>query len=216
MCSACPGRTEMASATAEGPARRLDGAGGRRALLRLAPRRCRARVIKIERAEGDFARAYDAVAKGQLSYFVWLNRGKESLCLDIKAPDDKALLRDADRRGRTSSSRTSPPAPWRGPGFGSAALRAKHPRLITVDISGYGEEGEYASMKAYDLLVQAESGLAHVTGRAEGPAASASRPATSPAACTLRRGAGGADRARHHRARQGHRRSACSTAWRTG
>jgi crotonobetainyl-CoA:carnitine CoA-transferase CaiB-like acyl-CoA transferase len=67
-------------------------------------------------------------------------------------------------------------------GFGSAELRARHPRLITVDISGYGEEGEYASMKAYDLLVQAESGLAAVTGRAEGRGASASPSATSPAA----------------------------------
>jgi itaconate CoA-transferase len=127
-----------------------------------------ARVIKIERAEGDFARAYDAVAKGQSSYFVWLNRGKESLCLDIKAPDDKALLETLIARADVFIQNLAPGAMARA-GFGSAALRAKHPRLITVDISGYGEEGEYASMKAYDLLVQAESGLAHVTGRAEGP-----------------------------------------------
>jgi itaconate CoA-transferase len=127
-----------------------------------------ARVIKIERAEGDFARAYDAVAKGQSSYFVWLNRGKESLCLDIKAPADKALLETLIGRADVFIQNLAPGAMARA-GFGSAALRAKHPRLITVDISGYGEEGEYASMKAYDLLVQAESGLAHVTGRAEGP-----------------------------------------------
>jgi crotonobetainyl-CoA:carnitine CoA-transferase CaiB-like acyl-CoA transferase len=127
-----------------------------------------ARVIKIERAEGDFARAYDAVAKGQSSYFVWLNRGKESLCLDIKAPEDKALLETLIGRADVFIQNLAPGAMARA-GFGSAALRAKHPRLITVDISGYGEEGEYASMKAYDLLVQAESGLAHVTGRAEGP-----------------------------------------------
>jgi crotonobetainyl-CoA:carnitine CoA-transferase CaiB-like acyl-CoA transferase len=127
-----------------------------------------ARVIKIERAEGDFARAYDAVAKGQSSYFVWLNRGKESLCLDIKAPEDKALLERLIARADVFIQNLAPGAMARA-GFGSAALRAKHPRLITVDISGYGEEGEYASMKAYDLLVQAESGLAHVTGRAEGP-----------------------------------------------
>jgi len=127
-----------------------------------------ARVIKIERAEGDFARAYDAVAKGQSSYFVWLNRGKESLCLDIKAPEDKALLETLIGRADVFIQNLAPGAMARA-GFGSAALRAKHPRLITVDISGYGEEGEYASMKAYDLLVQAETGLAHVTGRAEGP-----------------------------------------------
>jgi crotonobetainyl-CoA:carnitine CoA-transferase CaiB-like acyl-CoA transferase len=127
-----------------------------------------ARVIKIERAEGDFARAYDAVAKGQSSYFVWLNRGKESLCLDIKAPDDKALLERLLEKADVFIQNLAPGAMARA-GFGSAKLREKHPRLITVDISGYGEEGEYASMKAYDLLVQAESGLAHITGRAEGP-----------------------------------------------
>ncbi|MFC7473694.1 CaiB/BaiF CoA transferase family protein [Dankookia sp. GCM10030260] len=127
-----------------------------------------ARVIKIERAEGDFARAYDAVAKGQSSYFVWLNRGKESLCLDIKAPEDKALLERLLEKADVFIQNLAPGAMARA-GFGSAKLREKHPRLITLDISGYGEEGEYASMKAYDLLVQAETGLAHVTGRAEGP-----------------------------------------------
>jgi crotonobetainyl-CoA:carnitine CoA-transferase CaiB-like acyl-CoA transferase len=127
-----------------------------------------ARVIKIERAEGDFARAYDAVAKGQSSYFIWLNRGKESICLDIKNPDDKALLSRLLAKADVFIQNLAPGAMARA-GFGSAALREKHPRLITVDISGYGDEGEYASMKAYDLLVQAESGLAYVTGRAEGP-----------------------------------------------
>lgn len=127
-----------------------------------------ARVIKIERAEGDFARAYDAVANGQSSYFVWLNRGKESLCLDIKDPADKALLERLIARADVFIQNLAPGAMARA-GFGSAALREKHPRLITVDISGYGDEGDYASMKAYDLLVQAESGLAHITGRAEGP-----------------------------------------------
>ncbi|MBR0671461.1 CaiB/BaiF CoA transferase family protein [Neoroseomonas soli] len=127
-----------------------------------------ARVIKIERAEGDFARAYDAVANGQSSYFVWLNRGKESLCLDIKNPDDKALLERLIGKADVFIQNLAPGAMARA-GFGSAALREKNPRLITVDISGYGEEGPYASMKAYDLLVQAESGLAYVTGRAEGP-----------------------------------------------
>ncbi len=127
-----------------------------------------ARVIKIERPEGDFARAYDATARGQSSYFVWLNRGKESVCLDIKDAHDKALLERLVARADVFIQNLAPGAMARA-GFGSAALRAQHPRLITVDISGYGEEGDYATMKAYDLLVQAESGLAWVTGRAEGP-----------------------------------------------
>jgi len=127
-----------------------------------------ARVIKIERPEGDFARGYDAVAKGQSSYFVWLNRGKESLCLDIKAPADKALLERLVAQADVFIQNLAPGAMGRA-GFGSASLREKYPRLITVDISGYGDDGEYATMKAYDLLVQAESGLAAITGRAEGP-----------------------------------------------
>jgi len=127
-----------------------------------------ARVIKIERPEGDFARGYDTVANGLSSYFVWLNRGKESLCLDIKNPEDKALLERLIAKADVFIQNLAPGA-MRRAGFGSAELRARHPRLITVDISGYGEEGDYAAMKAYDLLVQAESGLAYVTGRAEGP-----------------------------------------------
>jgi len=127
-----------------------------------------ARVIKIERPEGDFARAYDAVAKGQSSYFVWLNRGKQSLCLDIKNPEDKALLSRLIARADVFIQNLAPGAMARA-GFASAQLREQNPRLITVDISGYGEEGDYATMKAYDLLVQAETALATVTGRAEGP-----------------------------------------------
>ncbi len=127
-----------------------------------------ARVIKIERAEGDFARGYDAAANGLSTYFVWLNRGKESVCLNIKDAADKALLEALVAKADVFIQNLAPGAMARA-GFGSAALREKHPRLITVDISGYGEEGEYAAMKAYDLLVQAESGLASVTGRAEGP-----------------------------------------------
>ncbi|MBU8539949.1 CaiB/BaiF CoA transferase family protein [Falsiroseomonas tokyonensis] len=127
-----------------------------------------ARVIKIERAEGDFARGYDTAAAGQSSYFVWLNRGKESLTLDIKQPGDKALLARILARADVFIQNLAPGAMARA-GFGSAELRAKHPRLITVDISGYGEEGDYAAMKAYDLLVQAESGLAAITGHPAGP-----------------------------------------------
>ena len=127
-----------------------------------------ARVIKVERAEGDFARGYDKAAKGLSSYFVWLNRGKESLVADIKNPADLALLQNILLKADVFIQNLVPGAAARA-GLGSADLRAKNPRLITVDISGYGERGEYAQMKAYDLLVQAESGLASVTGRAEGP-----------------------------------------------
>ncbi len=127
-----------------------------------------ARVIKIERAEGDFARGYDHVVHGESAYFLWLNRGKESLVLDIKQPDDAALLARLLSRADVFVQNLAPGAAARS-GFGSAELRARHPRLITVDISGYGDEGPYAEMKAYDLLVQAESGLAAVTGDPIGP-----------------------------------------------
>jgi crotonobetainyl-CoA:carnitine CoA-transferase CaiB-like acyl-CoA transferase len=127
-----------------------------------------ARVIKIERPEGDFARGYDTAAAGMSSYFVWLNRGKESIALDIKQPEDKALLARLVAKADVFVQNLAPGAMARA-GFGSAELRARHPRLITVDISGYGEEGDYARMKAYDLLVQAESGLASITGHPAGP-----------------------------------------------
>ena len=127
-----------------------------------------ARVIKIERPEGDFARGYDKAARGMSSYFVWLNRGKQSLVADIKAPEDAALLHRILAKADVFIQNLAPGAAARA-GFGSEALRALNPRLITVDISGYGESGEYASMKAYDLLVQAESGLAMITGHPAGP-----------------------------------------------
>ncbi len=127
-----------------------------------------ARVIKIERAEGDFAREYDRAVQGLSSYFVWLNRGKQSLVADIKQPQDAALLHRLLARADVFIQNLAPGAAARS-GFGSNALRAKHPRLITVDISGYGDAGEYATMKAYDLLVQAEAGLAMVTGLPAGP-----------------------------------------------
>jgi len=128
-----------------------------------------ARVIKIERPEGDFARFYDAcVGEGLSSYFVWLNRGKESLVADIKQPADAALLHRIIARADVFVQNLAPGAAARA-GFGSRALRARYPRLITADISGYGDSGPYAAMKAYDLLVQAESGLASVTGLPDGP-----------------------------------------------
>lgn len=127
-----------------------------------------ARVIKVERDGGDFARAYDSVVHGESAYFVWLNRGKESLTANIKDPDDQALLHRIIDRADVFIQNLAPGAAARA-GFGSDELRASNKRLITVDISGYGEEGSYADMKAYDLLVQAESGLCSITGRAEGP-----------------------------------------------
>jgi itaconate CoA-transferase len=127
-----------------------------------------ARVIKIERAEGDFARRYDRAVKGMASYFVWLNRGKESLVLDLKDAADAALLHRIVARADIFIQNLAPGAAVRA-GFGAAALRARDPRLITCDISGYGEDGPYRAMKAYDLLVQAESGLSAVTGGPEAP-----------------------------------------------
>jgi crotonobetainyl-CoA:carnitine CoA-transferase CaiB-like acyl-CoA transferase len=128
-----------------------------------------ARVIKIERAEGDFARGYDRAGNGGSSYFSWLNRGKESLVLDIKDATDAALLHRVLERADVFIQNLASGAARRA-GFGSTALRATYPRLITCDISGYGEDGPYAQMKAYDLLVQAESGLAAVSGPPGSPA----------------------------------------------
>ena len=127
-----------------------------------------ARVIKIERDVGDFARGYDSVVHGESSYFVWLNRGKESLVLDIKNADDLALLHRILRLADVFIQNLAPGAAARA-GLGGEELHGRYPRLIVVDISGYGHEGPYADMKAYDLLVQAESGLCSVTGRPEGP-----------------------------------------------
>ncbi|NCF27579.1 MAG: CoA transferase, partial [Gammaproteobacteria bacterium] len=113
-----------------------------------------ARVIKVEREAGDFARNYDSAIQGESVYFVWLNRGKESLVLDIKDADDSALLERILAKTDVFIQNLAPGAAQRA-GFGSAALRRRYPRLITCDISGYGEEGDYADMKAYDMLVQA-------------------------------------------------------------
>ena len=127
-----------------------------------------ARVIKVERDVGDFARNYDHVVHGESAYFVWLNRGKESLVLDIKKEDDAALLGRIIARADVFMQNLAPGAAARA-GFASDALRRRHPRLITCDLSGYGEEGPYRDMKAYDMLVQAETGLCSVTGTPESP-----------------------------------------------
>ena len=122
-----------------------------------------ARVIKIERSEGDFARGYDRAVHGESSYFVWINRGKESIALDVKQAADRALLENMLARADVFVQNLVPGAAERL-GLGSADLRARYPRLVTCDISGYGDDGKLTAMKAYDLLVQAESGLVAVSG----------------------------------------------------
>lgn len=127
-----------------------------------------ARVIKVERPEGDFARGYDQAAAGASSYFLWTNRGKESLALDIKKAADAAVLESLLAQADVLVQNLAPGALQRA-GFGSAELRQRYPRLITCDISGYGEGGAVSQLKAYDLLVQCESGLLGVSGSPGAP-----------------------------------------------
>lgn len=127
-----------------------------------------ARVIKVERPEGDFARRYDHAVLGESAYFVWANRGKESITLDFKKADDAELLHRIIAKADVFIQNLAPGAAARA-GFGSEELRRRHARLITCDISGYGEEGAWRDMKAYDLLLQCESGLASITGGADAP-----------------------------------------------
>ncbi len=128
-----------------------------------------ARVVKVERPEGDFARDYDYDVEGLSAHFVWLNRGKESLRLNLKDPDDRAVIGRMLERADVFVQNLAPGAAARL-GLGAAELRAKRPELIHVSISGYGEEGPRKDLKAYDLLVQAESGLSAITGGPEAPA----------------------------------------------
>jgi crotonobetainyl-CoA:carnitine CoA-transferase CaiB-like acyl-CoA transferase len=128
-----------------------------------------ARVIKVERPEGDFARRYDRFVKDQSAYFVWLNRGKESICLDLKRADDRALLQRMATRADVFIQNLKPGLLARM-GLGAQALRAGNDRLITCDITGFGLEGPAANLKAYDLIVQAECGLCAITGDPQTPA----------------------------------------------
>jgi itaconate CoA-transferase len=129
-----------------------------------------ARVIKVERPEvGDFARDYDRSVHGQASYFVWLNRGKQSVALDVKDPDDRAVL-DALLAGADVFIQNLAPGAVDRLGLGAEILRERYPRLITCSVSGYGSDGPYRSKKAYDLLVQCEAGLLWVTGTPGEPA----------------------------------------------
>ena len=122
-----------------------------------------ARVIKLERTSGDFARFYDTAANGQSAYFAWANVGKESLTVDIKNEEDVALVKRILGKADVFIQNLAVGAATRV-GLNSEELRADFPQLITCDISGYGEDGPYADMKAYDLLVQAEIGLISVSG----------------------------------------------------
>ncbi|MDE0829695.1 MAG: CaiB/BaiF CoA-transferase family protein [Vicinamibacterales bacterium] len=126
-----------------------------------------ARVIKIERpGVGDFARGYDATVKGESSHFVWLNRSKESLTLDVKRPGAAEVLRRLLDRADIFVQNLAPGATGRL-GLGAGSLREAHPRLVVCEISGYGSTGPYRDRKAYDLLVQAEAGLLSITGTPE-------------------------------------------------
>ena len=123
-----------------------------------------ARVIKIERPDGgDFARAYDKRARGISSHFVWCNRSKESVALDLKQEQARAALSKLVARADIFLQNLAPGAAARM-GFGAAGLRKRHPRLVTCTISGYGENGPWSDKKAYDLLIQAEAGFLSITG----------------------------------------------------
>jgi len=127
-----------------------------------------ATVIKVERPEGDFARGYDAAAKGQSSYFVWLNRGKKSVVIDLSTEDGRRTL-EALIAGADVLVQNLKPGSMDKLGFSLERLHRDYPALISCTITGYGDEGPYAHRKAYDLLIQAESGLASITGGPEGP-----------------------------------------------
>lgn len=126
-----------------------------------------ARVIKVERPEGDFARGYDREVYGESSYFLWINQGKESVALDLRQQEDLQCMLDLLAQADVFVQNLAPGAAERL-GLGSRMLRERFPRLITCDITGYGETGPMHDLKAYDLLVQAESGLVSVNG-APGP-----------------------------------------------
>jgi itaconate CoA-transferase len=128
-----------------------------------------ARVIKIERpGSGDFARGYDRTVKGLASHFVWINRTKESLTLDLKRPEGAEVLRRLLSGADVLIHNLAPGAMTRL-GFASSALHAQHPRLVVCEISGYGTDGPFRDKKAYDLLVQSEAGLLSITGTPDVP-----------------------------------------------
>ena len=131
-----------------------------------------ARVLKIERpGSGDFARAYDETVRGMSSHFIWLNRSKESVTLDLKSPKATEIMGKLLDRADVFVQNFAPGVAERL-GLGAAAIRANRPRLITCSVSGYGSAGPYRDAKAYDLLIQSEAGLVTVTGTPDAPAKS--------------------------------------------
>jgi crotonobetainyl-CoA:carnitine CoA-transferase CaiB-like acyl-CoA transferase len=122
-----------------------------------------ARVIKIERPEGDFARNYDSNALGNSAYFVWLNRGKESVSLDLKNEKDFILFKNIISKADILIQNLAPGA-FERLGLDLKELRNQYPRLITCSISGFGDDGPYKNQKAYDMLIQAETGVIDITG----------------------------------------------------
>ena len=129
-----------------------------------------ARVIKVERpGRGDFAREYDETVRGMSSHFVWLNRSKESVALDLKTEHGREVMQTPRGERRRVRAEPGPRAAARL-GLGADQLHEPHPELIHCSISGYGEGGPYTDKKAYDLLVQCEAGLLSVTGSPEAPA----------------------------------------------
>jgi formyl-CoA transferase len=128
-----------------------------------------ARVIKIERPEGDNARTIDKLVHGESTHFVWLNRGKESVVLDLARPDDRSLFEAMLAKADVFVQNLKPGAIAKL-GYATEDLCARYPRLVCCSISGYGETGPFADRKAYDLLIQAEAGLASITGGPEAPA----------------------------------------------
>lgn len=125
-----------------------------------------ARVIKLERAGGETARHYDATVGGASAYFTWLNRGKQSVVIDVKDPQDRALVERMVGEADVFIQNLAPGAAARL-GLDAAALVARHPRLIAVDICGYGQSTDARAMRAYDMLVQAEAGICAVTGTSD-------------------------------------------------
>src|SRR4051812_22335634 len=165
----CPGRRSVLNRPLEGVTvvaleQVIAGPFATRQLAELG-----ARVIKIERpGVGDASRGYDSTVKGQSSHFVWVNRSKESLALDVKAPEAQQVLERLLRKADVFLQNLAPGAAERL-GLGAKELREKNPRLIWCGISGYGPSGPYANKKAYDLLVQCEAGLLSVTGTPDAP-----------------------------------------------
>ena len=127
-----------------------------------------ARVIKVERPEGDFARNYDHVVNGHSAYFVWLNRGKESITMDLNQPEDYRLLYSMLLKADILIENLKPGA-LKKLGINLTGLRKENKKLITCSISGYGSQGDWSKMKAYDLLIQAETGLSSITGSVDAP-----------------------------------------------